>query len=51
MIAGAEVLAYNIAFKPVPTAVAGATASRAAQAHPGPPAPGGHYNAKVTTWN
>jgi phosphate ABC transporter phosphate-binding protein len=51
MIAGAEVLAYNIAFKPVPTAVAGATAVTLPKLILGRQLLVDIYNAKVTTWN
>jgi phosphate ABC transporter phosphate-binding protein len=51
MIAGAEVLAYNIAFKPVPTAVAGATAVTLPKLVLGRQLLVDIYNAKVTTWN
>jgi len=51
MIAGAEVLAYNIAFKPVPTAVASATAVALPKLILGRQLLVDIYNAKVTTWN
>ncbi len=51
MIAGAEVLAYNIAFKPVPTPAAGATAVTLPKLILGRQLLVDIYNAKVTTWN
>jgi phosphate ABC transporter phosphate-binding protein len=51
MVAGAEVLAYNIAFKPVPTPAAGATAVALPKLILGRQLLVDIYNAKVTMWN
>ncbi|MGD0752747.1 MAG: phosphate ABC transporter substrate-binding protein PstS [Anaerolineales bacterium] len=51
MVAGAEVLAYNIAFKPVPTPAAGATAITLPKLVLGRQLLVDIYNAKVTMWN
>jgi phosphate ABC transporter phosphate-binding protein len=51
MIAGAEVLAYNIAFNPVPTAVAGATAVALPKLILGRQLLVDIFNAKVISWN
>ena len=51
MVAGAEVLAYNIAFKPVPTPAAGAAAVVLPKLILDRQTLVDIYNAKVTTWN
>ena len=51
MVAGAEVLAYNIAFKPVPTPAAGATAVSLPKLVLGRQLLVDIFNAKVTMWN
>ena len=51
MVAGAEVLAYNIAFKPVPTPAAGATAITLPKLILDRQTLVDIYNAKVTMWN
>jgi phosphate transport system substrate-binding protein len=51
MVAGAEVLAYNIAFKPVPTPAAGATAITLPKLILDRQTLVDIYNAKVTLWN
>ena len=51
MVAGAEVLAYNIAFKPVPTPAAGATAVTLPKLILDRQTLVDIYNAKVTMWN
>jgi len=51
MIAGAEVLAYNIAFNPVPTPASGATAVALPKLILGRQLLVDIYDAKVTTWN
>ena len=51
MVAGAEVLAYNVAFKPVPTPAAGATAVTLPKLVLSRQLLVDIYNAKVTTWN
>ncbi len=51
MVAGAVVMAYNIAFKPVPTPAAGATAITLPKLILGRQLLVDIYNAKVTMWN
>ena len=51
MVAGAEVLAYNIAFKPVPTPETGKTAIKLPALILDRQSLVDIYNAKVTTWN
>jgi len=51
MVAGAEVLAYNIAFKPVPTPAAGGTAIKLPALVLDRQTLVDIYNANVTTWN
>jgi phosphate transport system substrate-binding protein len=51
MVAGAEVLAYNIAFKPIPTPAAGATAITLPKLILDRQTLVDIYNAKVTMWN
>ena len=51
MVAGAEVLAYNIAFKPVPTPAAGATAVSLPKLILDRQTLVDIYDAKVTMWN